>query len=75
MEFGWGDFMKHHLNHVCFERDGQWLVFERFLGKDYKGDTVDFSIYPDHRNLGVGTSSDEAIRNSTVPNWDIEVIS
>lgn len=58
----------HHLNHVCFERDGQWLVFER-MGKD-----IDFSVYPIHRNLGCGDSSYEAMQNSTVPNWDIEVI-
>lgn len=60
---------KNHLNHVCFFMDGYWYVFER-IGKD-----IPLGIYPVNRNLGKGESSDEAIRNSSVPNWDIEVIS
>lgn len=59
----------HHLNHVCIPMDDCWMVFER-MGKQ-----IPFSIYPVHRNLGVGSTPEMAIRNSVVPNWDIEVIS
>ena len=60
---------EHHLNHIAIQRGEKWYVFER-MGKQ-----VSFDIYPLNRNLGIGNSPDEAIRNSSVPNWDIEVIS
>ena len=58
-----------HLNHVCLFDGDYWYVFER-MGKH-----IPFDLYPLHRHLGKGSSSKEAIRNSSIPNWDIEVIS
>lgn len=60
---------KSHLNYVAIYRGDLWYVFER-MGKD-----IPYSLYPLNRHLGKGESSDEAIRNSSVPSWNIEVIS
>ena len=60
--------MSHHLNHIVIQRDDSWYVFER-MGKQ-----IPFNLYPIHRHLGCGDSSEDAIRNSSVPSWDIEVI-
>ena len=62
------DFMnRQHLNHVCLF-DGKWRVYER-MGKQ-----IPFGLYPHHRHLGEGETPEEAMRNSSVPMWDIEVI-
>ena len=60
---------RQHLNHVALEKGGMWYIFERM------GKSIPFDLYPIHRHLGKGVTSEEAIRNSDVPNWDIEVIS
>lgn len=60
---------KQHLNHVAIKREDKWYIFER-MGKQ-----IPLGIYPLHRHLGTGNTSDEAISNSSVPTWDIEVIS
>lgn len=59
----------NHLNHVCLFKGEMWYVFER-LGKQ-----IPFDLYPINRHLGKGISPDEAISNSVVPSYDIEVIS
>lgn len=58
----------HHLNHVALCKGEMWYIFER-MGKQ-----IPFELYPIHRHLGKGLTSDEAIRNSSVPSWDIEVV-
>lgn len=60
---------KSHLNYVAINRGDLWYIFER-MGKD-----IPYSLYPLNRHLGKGVSSDKAIRNSSVPSWNIEVIS
>ena len=60
---------KQHLNHVAIKRENTWYIFER-MGKQ-----VPFGIYPLHRHLGNGMTVESAIENSSVPTWDIEVIS
>ena len=60
---------KQHLNYVAIKRDNMWYVFER-MGKQ-----IPLGIYPLHRHLGMGNTSEEAIKNSIVPNWNVEVIS
>ena len=58
-----------HLNYVAINKGNVWYIFERM------GKSIPFDLYPIDRNLGKGYSSDEAIRNSSVPSWNIEVIS
>lgn len=59
--------MNHHLNHVILHDGSFYRVYER-LGKN-----VPYSAYNPAKHLGIGSSVDEAVSNSTVPTWDIEL--
>ena len=58
---------KQILNYVVLHDGTFYRVFER-LGKK-----VPFSAYNPQRHLGLGTSVEEAIENSSVPSWEIEL--
>ena len=62
-----GDVMRHHLNHIILDDGTFYRVFER-LGK-----TVPLEAYNPRRHLGKGLSVEEAVENSDVPVWDIEM--
>ena len=67
MEFNGGFIVKHeHLNYIILHDGSFYRIMER-LGKD-----VPFSAYNPNRHLGIGTSVDEALRNSSVPIYQIE---
>lgn len=61
--------MKHqHLNHIVLSDGNVFGVFHR-LGKQ-----VPFYAYNFEKALGTGDTPEEAITNSGIPRWDIEVI-
>ena len=54
------------LNYIVLHDGNDYFVFER-LGKN-----VPFEAYNREKHLGIGTTFDEAVSNSTVPCWMIE---
>ena len=57
----------HHLNHIILHDGSFYRVFHR-LGKD-----VPFEAYNPRNHLGIGTSVDECLSNTSVDLWDIEI--
>lgn len=58
---------KSHLNHIILHDGSFYRVFER-MGKQ-----VPFEAYNPKHHLGIGTSVEEAMSNTSVPAWDIEL--
>lgn len=58
--------MRNHLNYIVLFDGSYFRVFER-LGKN-----VPFEAYNSDKHLGMGVTFDEAIRNCSVPVWEIE---
>lgn len=58
---------KEHLNHFILHDGSCYRVFEKM------GKKVPYEAYNPNRHLGIGDSPEEAIRNSSVPSWDIDI--
>lgn len=59
--------MKHHLNYIILSDGKCYRIFER-LGKD-----VPFEAYNHDAHLGMGDTVEEAIENTSVPIYEIEM--
>lgn len=60
--------MKYSPNHIVLTDGVVYAVFHR-LGKK-----VPYSAYNFKKALGTGDSITEAINNSGIPRWDVEVV-
>ena len=58
--------MRDKHNYIVLHDGSVYMVMER-MGKD-----VPFSAYNPSRQLGIGESCEEAIRNSIIPSYQIE---
>ena len=68
MEFDWGGVMKHnHLNYIVLSDGVSYRVFER-LGKD-----VPFEAYNKDAYLGIGDSPEDAVSDSGIPTYEVEL--
>ena len=68
MEFNWGDIVKHgHLNYIILSDGVSYRVFER-LSKN-----VPFEAYNKENYLGIGDTPEDAVSNSNVPFYEVEL--
>ena len=60
-------FMRDKHNHIILHDGTFYYVFER-MGKN-----VPFEAYNTKHNLGIGTTVEECLENTTINLWDIEI--